>query len=57
MNHYLVTWEIDIDAASCEEAAGLALAIQRNRHSSATVFEVKDLQTGSTTTVDLEDKE
>jgi hypothetical protein len=37
---YLVTWEIDIDADTPEEAARKALAIQRNPDSIATIFDV-----------------
>ncbi len=37
---YLVTWQIDIEADSAEEAAREALHIQRNPDSIATVFYV-----------------
>ncbi|MFE0704956.1 hypothetical protein [Streptomyces sp. NPDC058872] len=40
MNSYLVTWEIDIEADAPEEAARKALGIQRDPHSTATVFGV-----------------
>jgi hypothetical protein len=40
MKEYRVTWEIDIDADSPEEAAQKALDIQRNPESMATVFDV-----------------
>ena len=39
---YRVTWEIDIDAESDEEAARQALEIQRDRESIATCFVVWD---------------
>jgi hypothetical protein len=38
--YYKVAWEIDIEADSPEDAAREALAIMRNPHSIATVFEV-----------------
>lgn len=38
---YLVTWTIDIDADSPEEAAKKALHIQRDPVSSANMFEVR----------------
>ncbi|MGH2510639.1 MAG: hypothetical protein ACRDHZ_24970 [Ktedonobacteraceae bacterium] len=38
--HYRVRWEIDIDAASSEEAARQALDIQRDPESTATLFDV-----------------
>jgi len=37
-----VTWEIDIEADTPEEAAERALEIQRNQYSTATVFTVID---------------
>lgn len=42
MERYRVTWVIDIEAKTPEEAAAQALAIQRNPESWATVFEVED---------------
>lgn len=39
---YRVEWAIDIGADTPEEAARLALAIQRNPGSTATVFTVTD---------------
>jgi hypothetical protein len=38
---YLVTWSIDVEAHSYEEAARLAQEIQRDRDSIATVFNVR----------------
>ena len=38
---FRVSWKIDIEAESAEEAARAALAIQREPDSIATVFEVK----------------
>ena len=42
MSNYRVTWCIDIEAATPEDAAREALAIQRDPESIATVFEVRD---------------
>ena len=39
MKRYVVTWEIDIDAESAEDAARQALAIQRDPNSLATIFD------------------
>lgn len=39
---YLVTWRIDIEADSPREAARMALDIQRDPDSIATVFEIRD---------------
>lgn len=45
MSAYVVTWSIDVeDAASPEEAAVKALEIQRDRESSATIFEVQEVK-------------
>jgi hypothetical protein len=52
MPEYRVSWEIDIDASSPEEAARQALAIHRDRFSIATVFAVTD-DRGDITHVDL----
>ena len=41
---YVVRWVIELDAESPEEAAKLALAIQRDTASIATHFTVKDEQ-------------
>lgn len=38
MSEYLVTWAINVEADSPEEAAELALEIQRDPESIATVF-------------------
>jgi hypothetical protein len=40
MTEYRVTWKIDIEADSPEEAAEKALAVHRDPNSIATVFEV-----------------
>ena len=39
---YHITWKIDVEAESFEEAVKLALEIQRDPNSIATQFEVKD---------------
>ena len=49
---YRVRWEIDIAAGSAKEAARKALAIQRDRQPTATVFDVTG-QKGKTVRVDL----
>lgn len=56
MNHYCVTWNIDIEAETPRDAAKQALKIQRDPESIATVFKVKD-QFGQETLVDLEPEE
>lgn len=50
---YLVKWEIDIEASSPEEAARLALEIQRDIDSEALMFNVKEQATGEETDVDI----
>jgi hypothetical protein len=49
---YLVTWQIDIEADTPQEAARKALLIQRKHDSIATVFDVTD-EAGQTSTFDL----
>lgn len=44
MAEFKVRWEIEIDAETAFEAAVKALTIQRDGNSSATVFEVVELQ-------------
>lgn len=41
MAQYRVTWEIDVEAGTPERAANLALQIQRDSESTATVFDVR----------------
>ena len=43
MTNYLVTWTIDIEAETPDDAAKLALQIQRDPESIATVFEVESV--------------
>jgi hypothetical protein len=52
---YRVTWSIDIDAESPQDAAEKALAIHRDASSIATVFEVNDRRNGSIRTIDLQE--
>ena len=56
MIHYLLKWEIDIYASSPASAAGKALIIQRDPRSTATIFEVKNLDTGYRETIDYQAK-
>ena len=55
MAHYLVVWEIDIDADSPEEAAREARAIQLDKESKATVFVLHS--DNGTDTIDTSDEE
>jgi hypothetical protein len=50
---YHVVWEIDIYAQSHLEAAKEALAIQQDRNSTATVFDVTEGNSDKTIRVDL----
>lgn len=53
MATYFVTWEIDINADSSEEAALIARSYQLDAHTSANVFTVYD-ECGNAKTVDLQ---
>lgn len=53
---YRVTWQIDIDADSPEEAAARALIVQRDAESTALVFEVS-IDGDDPVRVDLFDRE
>ena len=58
MAEYTVSWTIDaIDAKTPVDAARLALEIQRDPGSTATVFEVKDSDTKKLYIIDLEGEE
>ena len=50
---YSVVWEVNLDADSHEEAAELALEMQRDVNSKALFFEVTEDATGIETSVDL----
>lgn len=52
LHEYLVTWRIEVTAASPQEAAELALSVQRHEESMATYFDVIDA-VGNTYQVDL----
>jgi hypothetical protein len=54
MPEYLVTWRIDIEAATPGEAALAAVAIQRRPDSRAVVLEVVNQASGAAATIDLE---
>lgn len=55
MPDYRVKWEIDIDAKTPEEAAKMALDIQRDENSIATCFEVYT-ETGEMKFIDLSEE-
>lgn len=57
MKTYHITWTIEIDADSSIDAACMALDIQRDPTSVATVFMVRDVQTGNETKIDLDEQE
>lgn len=50
---YLVTWEIELDAGSPEEAARLALKIIRDKTAMAHVFRVYD-ENGEEHNIDID---
>lgn len=52
--NYLVTWEIDVECDTPEEAALEAWNLVRREHSTANVFTVLD-QEGGSTKIDLEE--
>jgi hypothetical protein len=54
--HYLVTWDIDVEADTPREAAMEARDIQLRSDSVATVFVVKD-DNGNKVTLDLEENQ
>ena len=55
-DRYQVSWVIDIEADSPEEAALRALAIQRDPNSTALVFEIRDDCGGYIERVDLDNE-
>ena len=57
MSLYRITWEIDLDADTAEDAARTARAIQLDTASIANVFEVRDAQTGEVKLIDLDEPE
>ena len=56
-NRYRVVWQIDIDADSPKAAAELALVIQRDPNSIATLFEVSEEDGINLVLIDLSDEE
>ena len=54
--HYYVTWSIELDATSPEVAAEMALEIQRDPESIATVFMVSD-ENGAVVQIDAAKRE
>lgn len=55
MPEYTVQWTIDIDGDSPEDAALLALGIQQDPESIATIFRVTNKTTGESQLLDVED--
>jgi hypothetical protein len=53
MNEYIVIWAIDTEASCPRAAAEEARDAQTREGTTATVFDVKDLETGEITRVDL----
>ena len=53
MKSYLVTWKIDIEADTPEEAAMQALIIHRDTESAAQHFSVTDCEANKTYSIDL----
>lgn len=53
MTEYRVSWEIELDAESAIDAARLALEIQRDPESKATVFTVS-FPNGPSTGIDID---
>ena len=43
---FIVTWQIQLECSSEEEAATIALDLQRDVDNPATYFEVEDVKTG-----------
>lgn len=54
MSNYLVTWEIELEANSPEEAAKEAMKFQRDPDGWASMFTVWDTKTGKSEDVDIE---
>jgi len=55
MPNYYITWDIQIEADSPEDAAREALEIQRNPESIATVFTVVDEETNAAAVIDADE--
>lgn len=54
MNTYLVTWTIEIEADTAEQAALRARAIHRDPQSFGPIFEVRNIITGTTIEIDTD---
>ncbi len=54
MKQYLVTWAVEIEADSAEEAAKFALEVQKrqDQETMESIFRVEDLEGGSSKMVD-----
>jgi hypothetical protein len=52
--HYLVTWNINIEAESAQEAVEKAKKIQLDPYSTANYFHAKNEDTGEDDVVDLD---
>ena len=50
---YMATWEIDVEAETPGEAAGMAREIQQDKQSIATVYTVRHLASGQKQDIDL----
>ena len=55
MDNYFITWAVEIDAESFEDAALQALGIQRDPLSIATCFKVQSATTRKIKHLDVED--
>ena len=54
MPEYLVTWKVDIEADSPQEAARMAVAMHRNPESIANYFTVKNKATDKEQNIDVD---
>ena len=54
MKQYLVTWAVEIEAESSEEAAKFALEVQKrqDQETMESMFRVEDLETGNSRFID-----
>jgi hypothetical protein len=55
MSKYLITWQMELEAETPQKAALVALEIQRDPASTATVFDVYDFSKGTSTRVDADE--
>ena len=54
---YLISWFVDVDDDSPYEAARQALGMQRDPESTATIFTVRDKQSGESVCIDADSGE